>query len=59
MTPQEILTIVQLFSVIEPAALNAINSSITFFSSSTLSSDDKIKALGDIAAALKPMELKA
>ncbi len=58
MTTAEILAIVQMFVTIEPIAEKAINSSIAMFQSSTLSSDDKMKMLVDMAEAMKPMELK-
>jgi hypothetical protein len=59
MTPAEILAIVQLFAVLEPVAVQGINSAIAMFQSSNASPDDKMKMLTDMQAALKPMELKA
>jgi hypothetical protein len=56
--PAEILAIVQLFTVLEPQVVTAINSAIQMFQSSSLSNDDKMKMLTDIQAALKPMQLK-
>lgn len=59
MTPAEVLAIVQLFAVLEPVAVTAIQSAVAMFQSSSLSSDEKMKMLTNLAAALKPMEIKA
>jgi ABC-type Na+ efflux pump permease subunit len=59
MDPATILAIVQIFAVLEPVAIQGINSAITMFQSSNLPEDQKMKMLTDLAAALKPMEIKA
>lgn len=58
MTAAEILAIVQLFVTIEPVAVGAINSAVSLFQSSSLSNDEKMKMLTDLATALKPMTPK-
>jgi hypothetical protein len=55
MTPAEVLALIQLFAVIEPVAVQGIQSAIAMFESSTLTTDQKMKMLTDLAAALKPM----
>lgn len=57
MTPAEVLALIQLFAVIEPVAVQGIQSAIAMFESSTLTTDQKMKMLTDLAAALKPMTL--
>jgi hypothetical protein len=55
MTPAEVLALIQLFAVIEPVTVQGIQSAIAMFESSTLTTDQKMKMLTDLAAALKPM----
>ena len=59
MDPATILAIVQIFATVEPIALQGIQSAITMFQGSNMAPEDKMKMLTDVAAALKPMELKA
>ena len=58
MTPAEVLALIQLFTAIEPVAVQGIQSAITFFESSSLPTDQKMTMLTDLAAALKPMAPK-
>jgi hypothetical protein len=57
MDPASVLAIVQLFTVLEPVAVQGIQSAITMFQSSALPEDQKMKMLTDLAAGLKPMQL--
>jgi len=56
MTPAEVLALIQLFTAIEPVAVQGIQSAIAFFESSSLPTDQKMKMLSDLAAGLKPMQ---
>ena len=58
MTPEQVLAAVQLFTVIEPIAQQGITSAIAMFESSSLPDDQKMKLLTDLAAGLKPMQIK-
>ena len=57
MTPAEVLAIVQIFAVLEPVAVQGINSAVAMFQSSNAAPADKMKMLTDMQAALKPMTL--
>ena len=49
----------QLAAQLSPAAIQLVNGIIASFQNSGLSEADQLKALNDLAASLKPMELKA
>jgi len=57
MTAMEIMAIVQLVAALEPAAVALTNNLVTAFSSMPL--EERSKALDELAAALKPMVIKA
>ena len=52
------LAIIQMVSTLAPPAIQLINTLITSFQASGMSEEDQLKALNELAASLKPMELK-
>lgn len=55
MTPAEILMLVQLFAALEPPVVALVNQTINAFNDSDMTPEDRMNALTDLAATLKPM----